>query len=167
MVGRYSSEEPCSTLPAACAKCMCTRTRTPVLVYARHEASALDCIQRGGTPQNALSLKLACRTFQQCGTVLHIRSAEYTPDGRSLITTVGERRFRVLETRNEDGLTMAKIKFVQDKVIRPEETGACARVCVCVCERMYACIMASLCYNVIGWGMAIDNGWHCTAYGGN
>ena len=53
---------------------------------------------------------------------------EYTPDGRSLITTVGERRFRVLETRNEDGLTMAKIKFVQDKVIRPEETGAC--VCV-------------------------------------
>ena len=88
---------------------------------------------------------------------------EYTPDGRSLITTVGERRFRVLETRNEDGLTMAKIKFVQDKVIRPEETGAC----VCVCERMYACIKASLCYNVIGWGMAIDNGWHCTAYGGN
>ena len=90
---------------------------------------------------------------------------EYTPDGRSLITTVGERRFRVLDTRNEDGLTMAKIKFVQDKVIKPEETGACARACVC--ERMYACIMASLCYNVIGWGMPIDSGLHCTVYGGN
>ena len=63
---------------------------------------------------------------------------EYTPDGRSLITTVGERRFRVLETRNEDGLTMAKIKFVQDKVIKPEETGACARVCVCVSACMHA-----------------------------
>ena len=129
MVGRYSSEEPCSTLPAACAKCMCTRTRTPVLVYARREASALGCIQRGGRLR-MLCLKLACRTFQQCGTVLHIRSVEYTPDGRSLITTVGERRFRVLETRNEDGLTMAKIKFVQDKVIKPEETGACVSACM-------------------------------------
>ena len=60
---------------------------------------------------------------------------EYTPDGRSLITTVGERRFRVLETRNEDGLTMAKIKFVQGKEIRPEETGACVCVCVSACMR--------------------------------
>ena len=48
MVGRYSREELCSTLPAVCAKCMRTCTRTPVLVYARHEASALGCIQRGG-----------------------------------------------------------------------------------------------------------------------
>ena len=63
---------------------------------------------------------------------------EYTPDGRSLITTVGERRFRVLETRNEDGLTMAKIKFAQDKEIRPEETGVCVCVCVCVSGCMRA-----------------------------
>lgn len=71
-----------------------------------------------------------CRTFQKCGTVLHIQSVEYTPDGRSLVTTVGERRFRVLDHRNEDGLTVAKIKFVQDEVIRPEETGVCACMCV-------------------------------------
>ena len=67
MVGRYSSEEPCSTLPAACAKCMCTCTRTPVLVYARHEASALGCIQRGDA--SGCSVSQTC--LQDLPTVWH------------------------------------------------------------------------------------------------
>ena len=35
------------------------------------------------------------QTYVDYGTILFISSLEYTPDGRSLVTTVGERRFQV------------------------------------------------------------------------
>lgn len=57
-----------------------------------------------------------CRSsFVDYGTVLFISSLEYTPDGRSLITTVGERRFQVLERNTRDGYAVARIRFLSDE----------------------------------------------------
>ena len=50
------------------------------------------------------------------GTILFISSLEYTPDGRSLVTTVGERRFQVLERKTRDGYAVARIKFLSDEI---------------------------------------------------
>ena len=48
------------------------------------------------------------------GTVLYIESVQYTPDGRSLIKTRGERRFEIQNIRMHDGLHMACIEFITD-----------------------------------------------------
>ena len=60
------------------------------------------------------------------GTVLFISSLEYTPDGRSLVTTLGERRFRVLDRSSLDGYAVAKIQFLSDELVQGEENiGGC------------------------------------------
>ena len=56
------------------------------------------------------------QTYVDYGTILFISSLEYTPDGRSLVTTVGERRFQVLERKTRDGYAVARIKFLSDEI---------------------------------------------------
>ena len=51
------------------------------------------------------------------GTVLYIESVQYTADGRSVIKTRGERRFEVQSFSMNDGLHMAKIEFIADKLV--------------------------------------------------
>ena len=55
--------------------------------------------------------------FVDYGTVLFISSLEYTPDGRSLINTLGERRFQVIERGTRDGYAVARIRFITDDPI--------------------------------------------------
>ena len=63
-------------------------------------------------------------SFADYGTVLHISSVELLEDGRSLISTQGERRFRVLERGMRDGYHTAKITFLFDeRVTDREEIG--------------------------------------------
>lgn len=63
-------------------------------------------------------------SFSDYGTVLFINSVEYTPDGRSLITTTGERRFNVIGRSMRDGYNCARIRFVYDEsVTDPVEIG--------------------------------------------
>ena len=63
-------------------------------------------------------------SFTEYGTILFISSLEYTPDGRSLVTTMGERRFRVLQRGSTDGYSTARIQFITDNpVVGDEEIG--------------------------------------------
>lgn len=55
--------------------------------------------------------------FVDVGTVMFISSLEYTPDGRCLITTIGERRFNVIERSTRDGYAVARIRFITDEPI--------------------------------------------------
>jgi len=56
------------------------------------------------------------------GTVLYIETVQYTADGRSVIKTRGERRFEIQSLRMHDGLNMAKVEFIADKLV---EIGVC------------------------------------------
>ena len=49
--------------------------------------------------------------------MLYIESVQYTPDGRSVIKTRGERRFEIQSLRMHDGLHMAKIEFIADQLV--------------------------------------------------
>ena len=60
-------------------------------------------------------------SYSDVGTVLFISSLEYTPDGRSLVTTVGERRFQVLERHSFDGYAVARIQFISDITVEDEK----------------------------------------------
>ena len=85
-------------------------------------------------------------SFSDYGTVLFINSVEYTPDGRSLITTTGERRFKVVGRSMRDGYNCAKIKFVFDEQINdPAQIGKCKCRGVCVCMCVCVCVCACVC----------------------
>ena len=62
-------------------------------------------------------------TFNEYGTVLYIKTVEYTMDGRSLVTTVGEKRFKVLEHWKEDGLHQARVEYIEDEEIKENDIG--------------------------------------------
>ena len=63
-------------------------------------------------------------TFAEYGTILHINSVEPMEDGRFLIATRGERRFKVHGRGMMDGYHMAKITFLFDnRVMDKEEIG--------------------------------------------
>ena len=62
--------------------------------------------------------------FSDFGTVHYINSVQYTPDGRSLVKTIGERRFKVVGHDMVDGYHQARVKFVFDeRVTEQSEIG--------------------------------------------
>ena len=48
------------------------------------------------------------------GTVLYIKSLRLLPDGRSLVETVGEKRFKVVNRGRRDGYMTAQVTWVDD-----------------------------------------------------
>ena len=52
--------------------------------------------------------------------MLEIRDVQYFADGRSVIDTVGGRRFKVLSRDTKDGYDTATVEFFQDDL--PTET---------------------------------------------
>lgn len=46
--------------------------------------------------------------------MLYIRNLDYLPDGRSVVDTVGLKRFRVLQRGMKDGYCTADIEYLED-----------------------------------------------------
>uniref|UniRef100_A0A8B9MB51 Lon N-terminal domain-containing protein n=1 Tax=Accipiter nisus TaxID=211598 RepID=A0A8B9MB51_9AVES len=59
--------------------------------------------------------------FADYGCMLEIRQIELLPDGRSLVDTIGRRRFRVLSRGHRDGYNTADIEYLEDKKVAGEE----------------------------------------------
>lgn len=68
------------------------------------------------------------RHFYELGTLLRIVNAQFYPDGRSLIETVGLTRFRVLRHGELDGYTVAKTERIDDVSLEEEEATEAAEV---------------------------------------
>lgn len=54
-----------------------------------------------------------CR-FVDYGCMLQIRSVHFLPDGRSVVDTIGGKRFRVLSRGMRDGYCIANIEYLED-----------------------------------------------------
>ncbi|XP_054245246.1 LON peptidase N-terminal domain and RING finger protein 1-like [Indicator indicator] len=61
------------------------------------------------------------KSFADYGCMLEIRQIELLPDGRSLVDTIGRRRFRVLSRGHRDGYNTADIEYLEDKKVAGEE----------------------------------------------
>ncbi|MPC49780.1 LON peptidase N-terminal domain and RING finger protein 1 [Portunus trituberculatus] len=55
--------------------------------------------------------------YADSGTMLEIRDIEYTPDGRSIVNTVGSRRFRIVSKSVKDGYNTAAVEFLQLSIL--------------------------------------------------
>lgn len=47
--------------------------------------------------------------------MLEIRDVQYFPDGRSVVDTIGGRRFRVLRQGERDGYSTGAVEFLKDE----------------------------------------------------
>ncbi|XP_071126094.1 LON peptidase N-terminal domain and RING finger protein 1-like isoform X2 [Mytilus edulis] len=54
--------------------------------------------------------------FSDFGTMLEIRDVQFFPDGRSIVDTIGGRRFKVSSRGKRDGYNTAKVEFIFDKM---------------------------------------------------
>ncbi|XP_032811510.2 LON peptidase N-terminal domain and RING finger protein 1-like [Petromyzon marinus] len=59
--------------------------------------------------------------FTEFGCMLGVQSTQLMPDGRSVVYTVGERRFRVVQRSHRDGYNTANIEYLEDVKVEEEE----------------------------------------------
>lgn len=59
--------------------------------------------------------------FSEYGVMLEIRDVQYFPDGRSVVDTIGGRRFKVLSRGKREGYHTAKVEFIQDTPVETQD----------------------------------------------
>nr|XP_005299199.1 LON peptidase N-terminal domain and RING finger protein 1 isoform X1 [Chrysemys picta bellii] len=75
-----------------------------------------------GTKQFGMCISDPQNNFADYGCMLQIRNIHFLPDGRSVVDTVGGKRFRVLRRGMKDGYCTADIEYLEDiKVADKEE----------------------------------------------
>ncbi|KAJ8338590.1 hypothetical protein SKAU_G00375560 [Synaphobranchus kaupii] len=74
-----------------------------------------------GTKQFGMCLSDSVKGFADYGCILEIRSVEFFTDGRSVVNTVGKRRFRVIQHSQRDGYNTADIEYLEDKKVEGEQ----------------------------------------------
>lgn len=62
--------------------------------------------------------------FAEFGTMLEVRDVEFFTDGRSVVDTVGGRRFRVLRRDVLDGYCTATVEYLVDQAVEPAKIPA-------------------------------------------
>lgn len=74
-----------------------------------------------GAREFGMSVNDSSKAFAEYGTMLEIRDIQYFGDGRSVVDTMGSRRFHVIERGTRDGYNTAVVEFLKDDTIEGEE----------------------------------------------
>ncbi|XP_049628387.1 LON peptidase N-terminal domain and RING finger protein 1 [Suncus etruscus] len=74
-----------------------------------------------GTKQFGMCVSDTQNSFADYGCMLQIRNVHFLPDGRSVVDTVGGKRFRVLQRGMKDGYCTADIEYLEDVKVEDED----------------------------------------------
>ncbi|XP_078258734.1 LON peptidase N-terminal domain and RING finger protein 2 [Rhinoraja longicauda] len=74
-----------------------------------------------GTKQFGMCVGNELKGFADYGCMLEVKDVKFFPDGRSVVDTVGKRRFKVLNHGQRDGYNTANIEYLEDKLVEGEE----------------------------------------------
>ncbi|KAJ7310468.1 hypothetical protein JRQ81_007388 [Phrynocephalus forsythii] len=74
-----------------------------------------------GTKQFGMCIGDPVKGFADYGCILEIRNVEFFADGRSVVDSIGKRRFRVLRQSQRDGYNTADIEYIEDQPVQEEE----------------------------------------------
>ncbi|XP_074848927.1 LON peptidase N-terminal domain and RING finger protein 1 [Carettochelys insculpta] len=74
-----------------------------------------------GTKQFGMCISDPQNNFADYGCMLQIRNIHFLPDGRSVVDTVGGKRFRVLQRGMKDGYCTADIEYLEDFKVEDEK----------------------------------------------
>ncbi|XP_070807831.1 LON peptidase N-terminal domain and RING finger protein 3 [Pituophis catenifer annectens] len=70
-----------------------------------------------GTRQFGMCIRDPVKGFADYGCILEIRNVEVFTDGRSVVDSIGKRRFKVLRHSKCDGYNTADIEYIEDKKV--------------------------------------------------
>lgn len=56
--------------------------------------------------------------FAEYGCILEIRNVQFFADGRSVVDSIGKRRFKVLHQGQRDGYNTADIEYIEDQKVK-------------------------------------------------
>ncbi|XP_036153861.1 LON peptidase N-terminal domain and RING finger protein 1 isoform X1 [Myotis myotis] len=74
-----------------------------------------------GTKQFGMCVSDKQNGFADYGCMLQIRNVHFLPDGRSVVDTVGGKRFKVLKRGMKDGYCTADIEYLEDVKVENED----------------------------------------------
>uniref|UniRef100_A0A8C5P8Q3 Lon N-terminal domain-containing protein n=1 Tax=Leptobrachium leishanense TaxID=445787 RepID=A0A8C5P8Q3_9ANUR len=86
----------------------------------RYRLMIRRCMETG-TKQFGMCIIDREKGFADYGCMLQIRNVHFLPDGRSVVDTLGGKRFRVLERGMRDGYHTADIEYLSDIQVEVEE----------------------------------------------
>uniref|UniRef100_A0A8C2H166 LON peptidase N-terminal domain and ring finger 1, like n=1 Tax=Cyprinus carpio TaxID=7962 RepID=A0A8C2H166_CYPCA len=86
----------------------------------RYRLMIRRCMETG-TRQFGMCISDPQKGFVDYGCMLQIRSVHFLPDGRSVVDTIGGKRFRVLSRGMRDGYCVANIEYLEDMKVNDEE----------------------------------------------
>lgn len=93
----------------------------PLHVFEPRYRLMMRRVMLAGTREFGMCTNAQNRPFAEYGTMLEIRDIQYFPDGRSVVDTVGGRRFKVFDSGTKDGYQTAKVEFLTDVIPTGEE----------------------------------------------
>ncbi|XP_067404253.1 LON peptidase N-terminal domain and RING finger protein 3 isoform X2 [Emydura macquarii macquarii] len=74
-----------------------------------------------GTKQFGMCIGDPVKGFADYGCILEIRNVEFFADGRSVVDSIGKRRFKVIEHSQRDGYNTADIEYIEDQKVQGED----------------------------------------------
>ncbi|KAJ8383134.1 hypothetical protein SKAU_G00039120 [Synaphobranchus kaupii] len=86
----------------------------------RYRLMIRRCME-SGTKRFGMCISDPQKGFADYGCMLQIRSMHFFPDGRSVVDTVGWKRFQVLRRGMRDGYNIADIEFLEDAKVESEQ----------------------------------------------
>lgn len=79
--------------------------------------------------------------FADYGCILEIRNVEFFADGRSVVDSIGKRRFKVIQHSQRDGYNTADIEYIEDQKVNLEMPNlnciTCEILSMCVFSKFF------------------------------
>ncbi|XP_077920427.1 LON peptidase N-terminal domain and RING finger protein 3 isoform X1 [Halichoerus grypus] len=92
------------------------------------------CIETG-TRQFGMCLGDPVKGFAEYGCILEIRNVQFFSDGRSVVDSIGKRRFKVLHQGQRDGYNIADIEYIEDQKVQGDDYAELMGLHNCVYEQ--------------------------------
>ncbi|KAM4696098.1 LON peptidase N-terminal domain and RING finger protein 3 [Rhinophrynus dorsalis] len=74
-----------------------------------------------GTKQFGMCIDDSVKGFADYGCMLEIRNVEFFADGRSVVDSIGRRRFKVIQHSQRDGYNTADIEYIEDQKVHGQD----------------------------------------------
>lgn len=137
-------EDNCE-IPVFVCTFACPTIRCPLHIFEpRYRLMIRRCMECGSN-QFGMTTPIQSGVYSEYGCMLKIKNVQILDDGRSLLDTVGDRRFKVIEKGTKDGYNIATVSFLKDDPIESSERADLLELeqeVYLMCKQWLNCILA-------------------------